>query len=313
MAASTAASTAATRKSSSAREPERLADFLADVGAQLLEGVELGGVGGELVVELGQDFLPHLFHLDREDRVFAGQVLGLVVLGEGDLDLDLVAGLGAGQLLLEALDQRARAELQQVVLGLAALEGAAVERALEVDQQRVALGGRALDRLEPGEALADPLDLGVDDLVGDLVLFAADLEPLVLAELGRRPHPDLEFELERLALVLGGRDHLDRGVADRADAGRRAAPVRTTRAAPRGSPPRAPGRSRAAGSPATAAPCPCGSRAAASRWPARGRRARWRGSTSSAGTSTSTRTRESGSSVSVVCIGPTLEESAASG
>ena len=72
---------------------ERLADFLADVGAQLLQRVELGGVGGEVVVELGQDFLPHLFDLDFEDRVFAGQVLGLVVVGEGDLDLALLAGL----------------------------------------------------------------------------------------------------------------------------------------------------------------------------------------------------------------------------
>ncbi len=108
VAASTAASIAATRKSSSARLPSAVADFLADVGAQLLERVELGGLGGEVVVELGQDFLPHLLDLDLEDRVFAGQVLGLVVVGEGDLDLALLAGLGAGQLLLEALDQLAR-------------------------------------------------------------------------------------------------------------------------------------------------------------------------------------------------------------
>ena len=77
----------------------------------------------------------------------------------------------------------------------------------------------ALDRLQPREALADPLDLGVDDLLVDLFLLSADLEAFVLAELGRRPHADLEFELERLALALRGRDHLDAGIADRADAG----------------------------------------------------------------------------------------------
>ena len=60
--------------------------------AQLLERVELGGVGGEVVVELGQELLPHLLDLDLEDGVFAGQVLGLIVLGEGDLDLALLAG-----------------------------------------------------------------------------------------------------------------------------------------------------------------------------------------------------------------------------
>ncbi len=75
---------------------DRLADALGDVGAQLLERVELGGLGGEVVVELGQDLFPHLLDLDREDGVLAGQLLGLVVLGEGDLDLALLARAGAG-------------------------------------------------------------------------------------------------------------------------------------------------------------------------------------------------------------------------
>ncbi len=62
---------------------DRFADALGDVGAQLVEGVELGGLGGEVVVELGQDLFPHLLDLDGEDRVLAGELLGLVVLGEG--------------------------------------------------------------------------------------------------------------------------------------------------------------------------------------------------------------------------------------
>ena len=168
---------------------QRAADFLADVGAELLQRVELGGVGGEVVVELGEDFLPHLLHLHFEDGVFAGQFRFLVLVGEGDLDVDLVARGGADQLVLEVVDQLARAERQQVVVGLAALEGLAVDEALEVDQHRVALLGGALDRLEAREALADPVDLGVDDLLVDLFLLAADLEPLVLAELGRPGAP----------------------------------------------------------------------------------------------------------------------------
>ena len=185
--------------------------------------------------------------------------------------------LGAGELLLEALDQLARAERQQVVLRLAALERLVVEQALEVDQQRVALGGLALDRLEAGEALADPLDLGVDNFVRDLFLGRADLEALVVAELGRGAHADLELEPSGWPSSSGVVDHLDAGIADRVDAGGRAAPVRTIRAAPRGSPPAGPGRSRAAGSPARAAPCRPESPASASLWPSRGRRARRRG------------------------------------
>ena len=197
---------------------QRRADFLADVGAQLLERLELGGVGGEVVVELRQDFLPHLLDLDFEDGVFAGQFrFARVLLGEGHFDVDLVARGGADQLVLEVVDQLVGAERQQVVVGLAALEGLAVDEALEVDQHRVGLFGGALDRLEPREPLADAVDLGVDDLLVGLFLLAADLEPFVLTELGLRPHPDLELEGQRLALLLGGRDHVDVGIADRRD------------------------------------------------------------------------------------------------
>ena len=87
--------------------PHRLAELRADVGAQLLERVELGGLGGEVVAEVGQDLLAHLLDRDGEDGLPPGQVLRPVVLGEGDLDLALVAGAHAGELLLEALDQLA--------------------------------------------------------------------------------------------------------------------------------------------------------------------------------------------------------------
>ena len=182
-------------------------------------------------------------------------------------------------------------------------------QALEVDQQHVAVGGGALDRLELGEAFADALDLAVDDLIGRLRLGLADLEALVLAELGRRAHADLEFELERLALGLGRGDDLDAGVADRADAGARAGPARTTRAATRGSPPAstAPKPSRWITSEGGALPLRKPGIRISSRQ-ARGRRAAGRGRPCSAGTSTSTRARESGSSVTSVFMEATLED-----
>ena len=301
MALSTAASTAAIRKSSSDAAVQRAADFLADVAAELLQGVELGGVGGEVVVELRQDFLPHLLHLHFEDGVLAGQFRLLVLVGEGDLDLDLVARRGADQLVLEVVDQLARAERQQVVVGLAALEGLVVDEALEVHQHRVALLRGALDRLEAGEALADPIDLGVDHLLVDLFLLLADLEALVLAELRRRADADLELEGERLAFLLGGRDHVDLRFADRRHAGveerrfvplgqrvadrfgeHRANPIRWITSAGGALPLRKPGRR-------------------SSRAIARAVRlaARW---TSCGGTSAWTSTRESGSSLRVVCM-----------
>ena len=75
-----------------------------------------------------------------------------------------------------------------------------------------------LDRLEAGEALAHLLDLGVDRLGGYLGIDLRDLESLVVAQLGDRPHPDLDRELERIA--VGGRiRHVELRVADRRHAG----------------------------------------------------------------------------------------------
>ena len=56
-------------------------------------------------------------------------------------------------------------------------------------------------RVEPRGALAQAVELRADRLVGDVRLAAADLEPLVVAELGLRAHADLDRELQRLALA----------------------------------------------------------------------------------------------------------------
>ena len=90
------------------------------------------------------------------------------------------------QRLVEALDQRVGAELEQEVGWRAALEGLAVDLAGVVDQEEVAVAGGALDGLEAGQGLAHLLDLGIDRLRRNLGLGLADLEPPVLAELRRR-------------------------------------------------------------------------------------------------------------------------------
>ena len=196
----------------------RLADALLELGAQLVERVVAAGLDGEVVVQLGQPLLLDLLDLDGEGGVLAGEVLGRVVVGERDLDLALVAGGDAVELLLEARDQPARAELDQVAARLAALERLAVDRSGEVDHHEVALPGGALDGLERGERLAQALELRLHLVGVDGRLAAPDLEPLVVAELGRRHHADLDRERERQA-ALGQVGQVELGVADRGDAG----------------------------------------------------------------------------------------------
>ena len=114
----------------------------------------------------------------------------------------------------------AGAELDHLVAPLAAGERLVVDRAAIVHDHEVAGRGRALDGVEPGRALAQAVELRVQRLVGHLDLAAADLELLVLAELGLGADPDLDRELQRLALArhvaevelrLADRDHA-RGV-----------------------------------------------------------------------------------------------------
>ena len=128
--------------------PARLRVLVAEPLADLLlERVEALGPEalGELVVDLGRLRRLHRLHRHREARLLAGEVLGAVALREGHLHLELVAGLRADELVLEARDEALRAEHQREVLGRAALELDAVDRALEVDDHLVAvLGLRAL-------------------------------------------------------------------------------------------------------------------------------------------------------------------------
>ena len=86
----------------------------------------------------------------------------------------------------------------------------------QVDLGEVVLGQGAPDDLELGEPFAQPFQLGVDVLVGDLQGRPLDLDPAVggQVELGL----DLEGgrELERLAVGVVGR--LDLGPGQRLDA-----------------------------------------------------------------------------------------------
>lgn len=88
-------------------------DALADGVLQLVESVVLADVLGKVVVQLGQLLVLDLMQLDLEGGVLAGQLLSLVLLGELDVDVELLAGLVADDLLLEAGDEGAGASTRE--------------------------------------------------------------------------------------------------------------------------------------------------------------------------------------------------------
>ena len=130
-----------------------------------------------------------------------GEVRRAVVVREGDGDRALLPRRGALQLVLEARHEALGAELDHLVAPLAAGERLAVERSEVVHDHEVAALGRPVHGLQAAGALAQALDLGVHGLVVGGGLAAADLQPLVLAERRLGPDPDLDRELQRLALA----------------------------------------------------------------------------------------------------------------
>ena len=188
---------------------------LADGLFILVKRVELGHVLGELVVQLGKLLFLDLAALNVEHGGLAGQILSLIILGEGDVDVLLLAGGHADDLLLEAGDEHLGAQDQIMPLALAALKGNAVHAALEVDDRRVAFLRGALGRHDAAGTLARALDLGVDLLVGDVNDGALGLQGLVLAKLGLGPFG--RGEAERKLFFVGNIHAAHGGRADVAD------------------------------------------------------------------------------------------------
>ncbi len=149
----------------------------------------------------GSCLLLDLLDLHVKARRTPRELRAAVVAGEGQLQRAALAGACAEQPLLEALDQVARPELDQLVAPFPALEGLVLaaladQRAGVVEHHEVPLLRRALRGLQARETIAQLVDLLLDLLVCDIGLGPADLQPLVLAQLRLREHPDLEGELQ---------------------------------------------------------------------------------------------------------------------
>ena len=121
-------------------------------------------------------------HLDLEGNFLAGKLGGMIVFREGDVDVFLLAGAHADDLLLKTGDEGAGAENQLVVFTLPALESNSIQEAFKVDDHGVAVLGGALDGADAGDILRHAVDLGVHFALLDLRVDLLDLNALVLAE-----------------------------------------------------------------------------------------------------------------------------------
>ena len=136
-------------------------------GAVLLHGL-LAHLLGKIAVQGGQLTHAHVMQLDLEHDRLAGQLLVGVVLGEGDVDLELVPCLVAQNAILETGDHAAAAQLHRLVLCRAALKGHTVQKTLKVHVHHIALYSGALVGHQLCGIVAAALQHRVDLLVGHL-------------------------------------------------------------------------------------------------------------------------------------------------
>ena len=119
--------------------------------------------------------------LHLEHHCLAGQVL-VIVLRECDVQVLLIAGLHADKLLLKAGHKGVGTQLQAEILALAALKRLALQEALEVDDDRVALLGLPVHAHQTGVAVGQSLQALVHIRNGDLDLLLGGGQSLVLAQ-----------------------------------------------------------------------------------------------------------------------------------
>ncbi len=167
----------------------------------------------ESVVHFRQAAFLDLAHDRLEARGLPRQVARLVVVGEAQVELALLARRRAEHALLEVRQQSARAEDDHEVLALAAFERLAADAALEIHRDAVAVAAAARDFIPVRPLPAQAFDHRVDVAVADGRDGARKLDAAHVVQLDLRVH--LEGRGVAQVVGLAGLLRLDAGTARR--------------------------------------------------------------------------------------------------
>ena len=136
----------------------------------------------------------------------------MVILGEGDIDVLLLTGLHADDLILKAGHKAAGTQLQTVIGAFTALKGNTVLETLKVDDSSIATLGLALHTDKTGIAVSQLLQALFHIGGSDLHLGLLSLQALVLAQRHLGIHGS--GRLERKAVLRDLAHHFNSGIAD---------------------------------------------------------------------------------------------------
>ena len=149
-----------------------------------LQRIAIGNVLGKLIVQRGQFLHADGIDLHLEGGGLALEVFSVVFLGEGHVDLHLVANVLAHQLILEARNEVAGTDHQRLPLGGAAFELLTFAEALIIDVHLVVQLYRPVGHIHiAGDAVALALDFGVHIVVRHFVHDFFRVDGFVIAQL----------------------------------------------------------------------------------------------------------------------------------
>ena len=119
---------------------------LANVGAVFGKRLEFADFLGEGVVKFGQFAVLDAVNFALENGIFAGNVLGVVIVGERDFNGARFADLRADKLFLEVADKFVCANFKRLIFSLAARKFFAVDSADIIQRDKVAVDNRIVLR-----------------------------------------------------------------------------------------------------------------------------------------------------------------------
>ena len=170
------------------------------MGAELLHGVEIGHILGQLIVYFGQLLGADGVYLNVEHGVLALELVAVVFIGELNVKILLLANIHAYHLLFKAGYEHAAADGQLLMLCRAAVELNAVHCAAVIKLNFVAVFNGALNVYHAGDLLALALDLGVHHFIRNIILLLCHFYTLILAQSDLGHNGNNSLKLHILAL-----------------------------------------------------------------------------------------------------------------
>ena len=188
-----------------------LFNFSLDVCLIFIECIEFGNILSEIVVKLGKLDLVDGVELYLEYCSLASELFGMILGGECNAYVELVADVLANDLLLKAGDKLTGAKEKGLLFSCAAVKENTVNRTGIVDDNVVAIVSCSICDLElAGVSLTNHLDLSVNLFVGCLFNFLGNLKTYIVVNCDVRLYENLCRHNET---VIVNRNDIELGVA----------------------------------------------------------------------------------------------------